>query len=238
MMPKLPYKNIGGIVPCPGGWVIVPARLAGVTVTAEEALVVATLDEVLNFRPKFDAAAIHCPIGFADAPAGKFRQCDDDARAIIGWPRSVGVRPIPCRAALRAPTRDAARAIEPWLTNDDLRKFRWWREAERDIQPFHQRSLFSANPDLSFTQLNDDEPLRSSPYQTAGLHERINLIRSKLPGVEDIVLRIPPPGAAQVHVLQAVGLLWTARRAAARAILRLPLDPTWDTQGIRMELVR
>ena len=29
---KLPYKMIGGVVPCPGGWLIVPARLAGVTI--------------------------------------------------------------------------------------------------------------------------------------------------------------------------------------------------------------
>ena len=34
--PKAPYKMLGGVVPCPGGWLIAPARLAGVTVVAEE----------------------------------------------------------------------------------------------------------------------------------------------------------------------------------------------------------
>mgnify|MGYP003335920693 CR=1 FL=1 len=29
-----------------------------------------------------------------------------------------------------------------------------------------------------------------------------------------------------------------ARRAAGRAMNRLPVDPTWDTNGMRMELVR
>ena len=64
------------------------------------------------------------------------------------------------------------------------------------------------------------------------------LIRNKLPGVEDVILRAPPNGAGQVHVMQAAALLWTARRAVGRAISRLPLDPTWDSTGLRMELVR
>ena len=43
---KLPYKILGGVVPCPGGWLIVPARLAGVTVVADEPEVVKTLLDV------------------------------------------------------------------------------------------------------------------------------------------------------------------------------------------------
>jgi len=235
---KLPYKTIGGVVPCPGGWLILPARLAGVTVIAEDSMVVKTLLDVLEFRPKFDAAAIYAPVGFFDEPNGPFRPCDDEAREMVGWPRQVALRPVPSRAALRAPTRDEARKIEPWLTSDDFRRFRWLREAERDFQPFHQRSFFAAHPDLSFAQLNGDRPITSSPYQQDGLLERLQLIAAKLPGVDEVLQRVPPPGAAQVHVLQAGALLWTARRAAGRAISRLPLDPTWDASGMRMELVR
>ena len=61
---------------------------------------------------------------------------------------------------------------EPWLTRDDLRRFKWMRECEREFQPFHQRNYFAAHPDLTFTQLNDDKPLHSSPYQQAGVLER------------------------------------------------------------------
>jgi predicted RNase H-like nuclease len=39
-------------------------------------------------------------------------------------------------------------------------------------------------------------------------------------------------------MVEATGLLWTARRAAGRAMQRLPLDPNWDSTGMRMELVR
>ncbi len=235
---KLPYKIIGGIVPCPGGWLIVPARLAGVTVNVDEPEVVRSLIHVLDYRPKFDAAAIWCPIGFHDEPQGPYRECDTEAMSMLGWPRRVAVRATPSRAALRAETREKAREIEPWLTNDDLRRFKWLQEAEREFQPFHQRTYFAAHPDLSFVQLNGDQPLTSSPHQPDGLVERVGLIRDKLPGVEEVILRTPPAGAAQLHVVQATGLLWTARRAAGRAMQRLPLDPAWDSAGMRMELVR
>ena len=150
----------------------------------------------------------------------------------------TAIKPIPSRAALRAKTREEAKELEPWLTNDDFRRWKWIREAEQEFQPFHQRNWFAAHPDLSFYVLNGDKPLKSSPYQPEGVYERMNLIKSKLPGVEDAVTATPPAGASQFHLLQCAGLLWTARRAAGRAVNRLPADPNWDTAGLRMEMVR
>ena len=46
------------------------------------------------------------------------------------------------------------------------------------------------------------------------------------------------PAVMVAFIGQATGLLWTARRAAGRAMSRLPMEPTWDTTGMRMELVR
>jgi predicted RNase H-like nuclease len=157
---------------------------------------------------------------------------------MVGWPRVVGIKPMPSRAALRAKTRAEARLIEPWLTNDDLRRFKWWKQAERDFQPFHQRMFFSAHPDLSYANLNGDLPLNTSPHHEDGVLQRMQLLREKMPGVEDIILRVPPVGAGQLHLIQACALVWTARRAAGRAMSRLPLDPKWDEAGMRMELVR
>ena len=47
---RLPYKMLAGVVPCPGGWLIVPARLAGVTVVAEDPEVVPQLLDVIEFK--------------------------------------------------------------------------------------------------------------------------------------------------------------------------------------------
>lgn len=234
---QLPYKWIAGITPCPKGWLIIPARLAGVTVVVEDCMVVRSLVEVVDFRPKFDAAAINIPMGFPDLPLA-YGECEEQAKDMVGWPRRVAVRRIPSRATLRTTTKSEARELEPWLTPDDLRRFRWLREAEQTFQPFHQRNFFSANPELSYTLLNEDQPLRTSPFHQDGVVERMGLIRNKLPGVDEVILRTPPAGAGQYHIVQAAGLLWTARRAIGRAINRLPIDPSWDESGLRVELVR
>ena len=95
---------------------------------------------------------------------------------LVGWPRRIAIRCVPSREALHEPTRAAAIALEPWLTSGDLRMFRWWREAEREIQPFHQRTFFAAHPDLSFTNLNGDRPVTSSPYHPEGVVERAGVL--------------------------------------------------------------
>ena len=238
MVPKqAPYKNIAGVTPCPGGWLVLPARLSGITVAAEEAFVLSKLFEVLDFRPTFEAAAINAPMGLFDIPSGQYRPCDREARDYVGWPRMVAINGTPSREAIRS-SNGEARRMEPWMTKHDVRRLRWLREAERELQPYHSRSFFSANPDVSFTAMNSDVPLSTSPYHEDGRLERLELISQRLPGVDDVVTRTPPDGAAGVHLLQAAALLFTARRGSGRAISRMPIDPTWDESGIRMEIVR
>jgi predicted RNase H-like nuclease len=233
-----PFKAIGGVTPCPGGWLVLPGRLAGVTVIAEEAFVVRRFAEVLDYRPKFDFLAVNIPFGYPEQPGQQYRQCDREARDIVGWPRRVRVHPVPSRAALFAKSRQEALAHEPWLTKNDFRHFKWMKEAAIEIQPFHARSVYSANSALSFTHMNGDVPLKTSPYHEDGRVERLDLIRAKLPGVDEVVSRVPPVGAAVIHMYESAAMLWTARRASGRAIQRLPMDPEWDDGGIRIELVR
>ncbi len=233
----LPYKNLAGVTTCPGGWLVLPARLAGITVSCEEAFVVKNLFDVLDYRPRFDSAAINIPIGLNETPNGRFRPCELEARQFVGWPRMVGVNGVPSRAALREDP-NTAMEMEPWMTRHDRRRLRWLREAEKEIQPFHARSWFSAHPDVSFTAMNGDEPLSTSPYHEDGRLERLELIRMQLPGVDTVITRVPPAGAAPVHVMAAAAMLWTARRGSGRAISRMPLDPFWDNEGMRMEIVR
>lgn len=233
-----PFKSIGGVTPCPGGWLVLPARLAGVTVVAEEAFVLKKLMDVLDYRPKFEFAAVNIPFGYPEFPGAVYRRCDQEARELVRWPRRVNIRPVPSRAALFAKSRQEALQIEPWLTRNDFRRFKWMKEAAIEIQPFHSRSFYSANAALSFVHMNGDEPLTTWPNHEDGMVERLELVRSKLPGVDDVVSRVPPAGAGVVHMYEAAAMLWTARRASGRAITRLPMDPEWDEAGIRVELVR
>jgi predicted RNase H-like nuclease len=233
-----PFKTIAGVTPCPGGWLVIPARLAGVTTVAEEAFVLKRLGDVLDHRPRFEFVGLNVPMAFNDEPSGPYRECDELARELVGWPRRIGFKAVPSRRALLAPSREAALRMEPWLTPDDLRRFPLLREVAREIQPFHSRSIYAGHADLSYWAMNGETPLRTSPFHRDGVVERIDLLRERMPGVDDVVQRVPPQGAGISHMLAAGAMLFTARRASGRAISRLPLDPEWDANGLRLELVR
>jgi hypothetical protein len=182
---------------------VLPARRARITISVEDAFVAPRLIEVLDYRPRFEAAAINIPIGLNDTFNGRFRPAELEARGFVGWRRSVGINGVPSRVALRTESPEKATEMESWMTRHDRRRLRWLKEAERETQPFHARSWFSARPDVSFTQMNNQEPLTTSLYHGDGRLERLELIRTQLPGVDDVITRVPPVGAAPLHMLQA-----------------------------------
>ncbi len=105
------------------------------------------------------------------------------------------------------------------------------------MAPFRQRTIYEVNADLSFYQLNGDVPMRWSKRSEEGIKERRALVEVKVPGAERII-DADVPGASAPHLLDAAAILWTARRIFARAVVRIPADPEWDEQGLRMEIVR
>jgi predicted RNase H-like nuclease len=235
--PQLPYTTVAGAVPCARGWLTIPGRFQSVALAAEEPEIHGALADVLDRRPTFADIALHVPIGLADAPSGGSRPCDDAAREALGWPRRVAVDPVPCRAALLAPSFADAQAIEPWLTRRMWRRLHWAREAVHEVQPYHQRRVYSGHPELTFRLLNSDLPLHTSPFWDEGVQERLALVTSRVPGIE-VHVKDPPDGVTPLQVLGAAAMLWTARRVAGRVVHRLPDDATWDAAGMRTELVR
>ena len=210
------------MVPCPGGWLVQPARLIGVTIVTEEPFVLDTLEEVIDYRPSYSILALGAAIGFSDAPIGGYRACDLEARRLLGWPRRLTVPPVPCLGALHAKTLAEAVRLEPWVTPLGFRRFRWLKEIDEVIQPYHQRRVFSTVPDMSFYLVNSDRPTSTSVYWKDGPAERLRLLRERLPGLQAVAQSRPPKGAAMQHVMSAAGLLWTARRITGKAITRLP----------------
>jgi predicted RNase H-like nuclease len=110
-------------------------------------------------------------------------------------------------------------------------------EVAREMAPYRQRSIFEVHPELTFFQLNDDQPLRYKKRSMHGQNERRALLESKIPGVERILdARITP--VRKAHLLDATACMWTARRIFGRAMTRVPEDPEWDNEGLRMEILR
>jgi predicted RNase H-like nuclease len=107
----------------------------------------------------------------------------------------------------------------------------------KEVQPYRQRFVFEVHPEATFHQLNGDQPLQYSKNTIHGRRERRALLARSFQGIER-VLDARVRGVRQRHLIDAAACLWTTRRIASRAIVRLPIDPEWDSEGLRMEIVR
>jgi predicted RNase H-like nuclease len=231
--PNLPYKLVAGVIPCRGGWLVASAKLQGVTIAAEEPRILDGFTAVLDEKPAFTVIALHAPIGYLDKAEPGGRTCDREARALLGPRRGAAVRSAPSWAAFEAQAGGPTGGLDA-VTAALLPRY---REVASEMAGYRQRTVFEAHPELSFYQLNGDQPLRYSKRFAAGRHERRELLVTRISGVERI-LEAKVRGATPAHLLDAAACLWTARRTIARAGARLPADPEWDNQGLRMEFVR
>jgi len=233
--PELPYRLVAGVEPCPGGWLVVSARLTGITAFPQEPEVFEGFAEIIDYRPSFDVIAVHAPLSFPtdDTPGG--RTCDRLARELLGWPRSGAIVSPPSRKLLANPTK--ARVAAAGLSPIAAARVGWFKQVMEEMAPYRQRQVFEVHPELSLYQLNDDTPMRYSKYDGRGVKERRDLVTAKIAGIDE-VLDADLPKVTIQHLLDATVDMVTARRIAARAVDRLPEDPEWDDEGVRMELLR
>jgi predicted RNase H-like nuclease len=215
---------------------VVSGRLQGITAHPQEPEVFPTFAEILDYRPSFEVIAIHCHLSFPEEDTKGGRTCDRLARQLLGWPRSGAIGSPPSRQYLR--TGDLGARAQKGLNPINARLMRRFAEVAEEMQPYRQRQVFEVHPELSFFQLNDDKPMQHSKYTDEGVAERRRLVESKIQGASDVLDANLPGGVTARHLLDAMADMTTARRIAARAVVRIPEDPEWDEQGVRMELLR
>jgi predicted RNase H-like nuclease len=233
----LPYKLLAGVEPCPGGWLLVAGRLQGVTIVAQPPQMFTSFADILDWKPAFQVVAAHVPIGLLDKPRPGGRTCEREARRVIGFPRSGAIPSAPIRSVLGC--KDYGEAYD---VNEGLSPVMWGMvshiaEIDRDFAPYWQRTVYEVHPELSFFNLNRDSPMRYTKNSPEGRKERRTILEDRIPGANK-ALNVRVKGARQSHLIDACAALWTARRVAAKAAARVPQDPEWDEQGLRMEIWR
>ena len=230
--PELPYDLVAGVKPCATGWLVAAAKLHGTTFAPEEPRVLETFVDVLDQRPSFATIALNAPVGYLDAFRAGGRDCDRESRALLGR-RGGAVQSAPIRSQLEEDSATSPEGLSA-VTKKLLPRY---VEVATEMAPYRQRSVYEVSSEMSFYQLNDDAPLRWAKRTEAGQEERRALLAKKIPGGERIydckLSRVP-----YSHMLDVAAFMWTARRIFARAAARIPEDPQWDEQGIRMEILR
>lgn len=235
--PELPYRPLAGVLPCGSGWLVAAGRLQGTSLFAQQPELMPSFEDVLDYRPSFEIIALGCPVGLNEKASPGGRACDREARRLLGWPRSGAILSAPARTDVGVRTFAEARERGSGMSGAVLAVLPRIAEVDAAIAPYWQRTVFEVRAELSYYQLNDDVPMRSSKYTEAGRAERRLVLQHRLPGVESIFdARLP--GVGRHHLLDVAACLWTARRIASRAVSRLPDDGEWDESGLRMEILR
>ena len=228
--PQLPYRLVAGVVPARGRWLIASAKVAGGTFAPETPRLNDTFLGILSETPQLDTIVISAPIGHPNVPLRGLRACDREAQSILG-PRANTILPVVSRDVIAASDRwvDGLDAV----TSAMLPRF---RQVAEEMSPFRQRTVYEGRAELSFMQLNNGQPMRFAKSREEGVAERRELLLSKLNGI-DRLIDAELPGVAQHFLLDAAVLVWTARRALTHAARRIPFEPEWDLEGLRMEFV-
>ena len=235
--PDLPYRPLAGVVPCPGGWLVVSGKLQGITLAPGELLMLPTFVEVLDYRPAFEIVAVHAPVGLPAKPTPGGRTCDQEARRLLGHPRSGAVVSAPSRKALGARTFEVAAKRNRGMSVVQWALLNRSAEVQAAMAPYQQRTVYEIHPELSFFQLNGDRPMDHAKHTPEGRAERRALLERHLSGIERLLDR-RVRGATPEHAVDAAAALWTCRRIASRSVIRVPEDPEWDDTGLRMEILR
>src|SRR4051794_33286643 len=184
--PQLPYRPLAGVVPCAKGWLIAGGRLQGITLTPTDPVIFPTLIEILDYRPSYEVIAIACPIGLLESPHQGGRTCDREARKILGFPRSGAIFSAPVRGALTATTYDEAVKLNEGMSIAAYSQLKPAAEVDANIQPYWQRTVFEAHPEMSFYQLNDNIPMHHGKHTHRGQAERRALLERRIPGIQQI----------------------------------------------------
>jgi predicted RNase H-like nuclease len=232
--PPLPYTLVAGVVPCGRAWLVASAKLQGVTIAPEQPRLLKSLVDVIDERPGFSVVGLFAPVGLLDEQVVGGRTCDREARALVGRRRGAAIRSAPSRDIL---TNGACKDSDITLDRPGRYYLAVGQDVAREIAPYHQRTIFEVHPEVSYYQLNEDRPLEYRKRSIHGQNERRALLETKISRVERI-LDARVPGARRPHLLDAAACMWTARRVLGRAMTRMPMDPEWDSEGLRMEIVR
>ncbi len=218
---------------CPEGWVVCNKEIHG----ALEIRIVKALGEIFDLYEDLSFLAIDMPIGFMDVQTSGGRDCEREARRLLGK-KSSSVFSAPCRPALEQTSYDAVRKMPPphevGLSKQAFALFPKLNEVDSFMRqnPELQPRIFEAHPELAFARMNNGVPVFASKKKLPGRTERYDLLVKS--GFMPTVDRLS--GAARDDILDAVACCHTATLIATGKATRLGAADARDRYGLPMHI--
>jgi len=236
--------QVAGVDGCPAGWFVVASVVKPPVKLGAKYLdfcVASSFAEVLSKTRQCKLVCVDIPIGLSDGD--KPRQCDVQARKILGPGRASSIFPPPIRQCLSAKDPQTASEICFKHSGKKLNRQSFFimpkiREVDRAMTPQRQQRVREIHPELAFWALNGGKPMQHKKRQLAGRNERMRLLSPIFCGLEKFVAEVrKPKQVAPDDILDALAAVWTAGQIVSGKAETLPKNPELDSKGLRMEIL-
>lgn len=226
---------VAGVDGCRAGWIVVLLRRTQRTWTHQVTLCPKFAD-ILSLDPTPDVIAIDIPIGLLDQPQSGGRECDRQARQLLGR-RASSIFTPPTRPMLKATRYEQVR--QQGLSVQSFNILPKIREVDQLMTPVLQQRVHEAHPELAFMSLAG-VPIQYNKKTLEGQEERLRILgeafREMRQAFDNACLAFKRLEVAKDDLLDAYVLAWTALRISTGQASRVPLYPLVDRKGLRMEI--
>jgi predicted RNase H-like nuclease len=222
-----------------GGWVVITEDLDSKLISWRSC---DTAHELIYHEPKPEIIAIDIPIGLLEHG---WRECDLEARRLLGPGRASSVFKAPIRPTLTAVSYKEACTISTQIEKKKI-SIQTWAIIHKIIdidaalrQDFQlQTRLREVHPEICFCFLAEKQPLRYSKKNKLGYKERYALLEPVFGHwLQAALAEQRQLDCAKDDILDSFAALWTAKRIARGISQTIPSSPPSDFLGLCMEIV-
>ena len=210
---------LAGVDGCSFGWLCITKDLENGTLNS---MIFKSAGELFAQNPAPAIFSIDIPIGLTDSGP---RQCDIQARRLLGARRGTSVFPAPIRPALKAVSREEADKIHRSIDGRGVNVFSWGlypriRDVDSELQknPHLRDKVYEVHPEISFKALNGGDSIVAAKRNPTGESIRRSLIENYFgPGTFDEIRKNHyQKDVANHDINDAFAALWTAERIYRR----------------------
>ena len=229
--------TLAGVDGCKFGWLCITKDLENGTLNS---IIFKSTAELFSQAPSPAVFAIDIPIGLTVSGP---RQCDIQARHLLGARRGTSVFPAPIRPVLNVASREEADKIHRSIDGRGVNVFSWnlyprIRDVDVELQKNSQLrdKLCEVHPEISFRALNDGVPIIAAKRNPKGESIRRSLIENYLwsGAFDEIRKKHYLKDASNHDINDAFAVLWTVERIFSGKAVSIPAELESDSVGLRM----